>query len=631
MRTDVGRCLGALLLLTVGWVPGGFAQKNSDCFDCHADNTLKGANARSVYVDEHRLAGSIHAKLLCVDCHASLNGKELPHDDKLPPAQCATCHASAVTAYTGSAHEHPPKTGVKGTACRDCHGTHEIQRATSGPNKLDPAVLCVKCHTTAAARARFPDRIHKERHDREGLKSTPTCLSCHGPHGVRGPSDPKSPVNRRNVREVCVTCHSKPEETHRDIIPAEKWAAARRTGQQVSCIDCHQPHPDANAAGGHSATGGEACLSCHADANLKSKDGRSMAVNTPELDHSRHGALACTACHMGTSAGHDRPCQTAVKTVDCSSCHADVSRKYLKSTHGKLITANDPNGPKCTECHGTHGVLGKDDPQSQTFPLNIPTLCAKCHREGQKAAMRYTGEQHQIIEHYTESIHGRGLNKSGLIVTATCTACHTAHSVLPKTDTLSTVNPRNIPATCGQCHVGIQEKYVESIHGQAGLRGQRAPVCNDCHSSHTIRRTDEAGFRLEIMEQCGTCHKQIAETYFESYHGKVSQLGYTKTAKCYDCHGAHDIQPGSDPRSLLSKANVLRTCRKCHPGANENFTGYLTHATHKDAKTNPPLFWTFWSMTTLLVTTFFVSGLHTLLWFIRAAKIKRAQANGGKA
>ena len=49
------------------------------------------------------------------------------------------------------------------------------------------------------------------------------------------------------------------------------------------------------------------------------------------------------------------------------------------------------------------------------------------------------------------------------------------------------------------------------------------------------------------MQKCGRCHGEIAKTYFDTYHGKVSQLGYTKTAKCYDCHGAHDIQPISRP------------------------------------------------------------------------------------
>ena len=49
------------------------------------------------------------------------------------------------------------------------------------------------------------------------------------------------------------------------------------------------------------------------------------------------------------------------------------------------------------------------------------------------------------------------------------------------------------------------------------------------------------------MQKCGRCHEEIAKTYFDTYHGKVSQLGYTKTAKCYDCHGAHDIQQVTRP------------------------------------------------------------------------------------
>jgi hypothetical protein len=39
------------------------------------------------------------------------------------------------------------------------------------------------------------------------------------------------------------------------------------------------------------------------------------------------------------------------------------------------------------------------------------------------------------------------------------------------------------------------------------------------------------------MRTCGKCHADVADSYFETYHGKVAKLGYTKTAKCYDCHG----------------------------------------------------------------------------------------------
>jgi hypothetical protein len=254
----------------------------------------------------------------------------------------------------------------------------------------------------------------------------------------------------------------------------------------------------------------------------------------------------------------------------------------------------------------------------------VPRLCARCHREGEKAAVRYQGPQHQIIESYTESIHGKGLLKSGLTVTATCTGCHTAHGVLPRTDPASSVNRKNVPQTCGRCHHGIQEQFEKSIHhALVGKTDKELPVCNDCHSAHTITRADADGFKLDIMQKCGRCHGEIAKTYFDTYHGKVSQLGYTKTAKCYDCHGAHDIQRVADPRSHLSRENVVPTCQKCHPGAGRRFAGYLSHATHHDPKKYPWLFWTFWGMTGLLVGTFVVGGAHTLLWLPRALQMRR--------
>ena len=66
------------------------------------------------------------------------------------------------------------------------------------------------------------------------------------------------------------------------------------------------------------------------------------------------------------------------------------------------------------------------------FRPTFPLFARSCHREGQNAALRYTGTQHDIIHNYRESIHGKGLLKSGLTVTATCTSCHTAHGELPR-------------------------------------------------------------------------------------------------------------------------------------------------------------------------------------------------------
>jgi hypothetical protein len=210
-----------------------------------------------------------------------------------------------------------------------------------------------------------------------------------------------------------------------------------------------------------------------------------------------------------------------------------------------------------------------------------------------------------------------------------CTSCHTAHGELPKTDPASSVNRANIPATCGRCHHGIEDQFRRSIHAtMVGKTRKELPVCSDCHTAHMITRTDAAGFRLEIMTKCGRCHAEIAKSYFDTYHGKVSQLGYDKTAKCQDCHGSHDILPPSDPASHLSRAHVVETCQKCHPSATRRFAGYLTHATHHDPKKYPILYWTFWGMVSLLVGTFTVGGLHTLLWLPRALQMRRERLAG---
>jgi len=125
------------------------------------------------------------------------------------------------------------------------------------------------------------------------------------------------------------------------------------------------------------------------------------------------------------------------------------------------------------------------------------------------------------------------------------------------------------------------------------------------------------------MEQCGECHKEVTDTYFETFHGKVSKLGALKSAKCYDCHGSHKILPPVQEASTLSPANIVNTCNSCHPGSNLNFVGYLTHANHNDKEKYPSLYYTYFLMSALLIGVFAFFGLHTLLWLPRALIVER--------
>lgn len=632
--------LALILFLLICQPTRAADQPGAECLACHGEKTFTTTRAGktvSLYVDGKKFATSVHASFGCTGCHADLEGKDLPHDTPAP-ANCGACHSNEQEQHARSLHGKAIARGDPlAPRCVNCHGNHDIYpvkdpRSAVAPLKVP--LVCGQCHRegTPVQRNRsipqdnilenYSESLHGEALLKKGLSVAPNCATCHTPHLILPHTDPASSINRKNIAATCTKCHTQIETVHRKIIRGELWE--KQANVLPACVDCHQPHKIRNVFYTQGMADAD-CMHCHADEKLRrARDGESMHVNAGEVGHSRHSKVACSQCHSEVNASRVRPCETISRGVDCTSCHEEIGKQYASSTHGQLNSKHDPNAPTCKECHGTHAVLGKQDPLSASFPTNVPSLCARCHREGQKAAVRYTGTQHEIITNYRESIHGNGLLKAGLTVTATCTSCHTAHRVLPRTDPESTVNPANVPATCGRCHHGIEEQFENSIHAKrVSGSAKELPVCNDCHTAHAIRRTDENGFRLEIMDKCGRCHGEIAKTYFDTYHGKVSRLGYTKTAKCYDCHGAHDVLAVTDPRSHLSRANVAATCQKCHVGATRRFAGYLTHATHHDPRKYPFLFYTFWGMTALLLGTFVIGGLHTLLWLPRAFQMRR--------
>ncbi|MGA9642360.1 MAG: hypothetical protein WBQ72_13270 [Terriglobales bacterium] len=628
-----------LFLATAGAAPAADVS-NDDCLACHGDKSLtttKGGKTVSRFVDAKKFKSSVHGPLSCTNCHADLEGKELPHNAPLARVECGTCHTEEYKQHSNSLHGKAIARGdTLAPHCVDCHGNHDIVPVKDKNSAVAPLripFVCGRCHREGTPvqmnrnidqhniLENYSESIHGEAVLKKGLIVAATCASCHTPHNILPHTDPNSSINRRNIAATCTKCHAQIQEVHRKTIRGELWQKEANT--LPACIDCHQPHKVRNVFYTQGMADAD-CMRCHANQSLKAADGRAMFVQAADVAGSRHAKVACSQCHSEVNASRVRPCETITHPVECSKCHEEVGQLYQRSRHGQLQASGDHNAPNCKDCHGSHHVLGKHDPESVSFPTNVPTLCGGCHREGQKAAVRYTGRQHEIIQHYTESIHGQGLNKSGLTVTATCTSCHTAHLILPRTDPDSSVNPKNVPATCGACHHGIQEQFIQSVHSASVTKTDKPlPVCSDCHTAHSIRRTDEAGFKLDIMNTCGRCHGEIAKTYFETYHGKVSRLGYTNTAKCYDCHGSHDILPVTDPRSHLSRANVVATCQKCHSNATRRFAGYLTHATHHDPKKYPFLFWTFWGMTALLLSTFVFGGIHTLLWLPKALEMRR--------
>jgi len=595
-----------------------------DCSSCHEDQvrqTALGVHARTV--DGKRAAN-------CADCHKvhiATSGR-----DAL--TTCAACHPKVVSDQQQSLHGKAAARGDKlAPTCVTCHGFHTIKPHTDASSPvavMNVPLLCGQCHKEGTPVSRFRDipqqsilenyvdSIHGEGLFRKGLTVTAVCTSCHTSHRILPHTDPTSSIAKVNVVATCTQCHGRIEEVHRKVIDGKLWES--QPHRIPVCVDCHQPHEirkvfyDAGMAN-------KDCLSCHGKADLAvERDGRKVSLYVDEVAYStsKHAGVGCAQCHSEVQPSHDRPCETIKSPVDCSVCHAEVVTQYQSSIHGQLSSKGDPDAPVCLDCHSKHATQDHLVPSSPTFARNVPTLCARCHRAGEKAAVRIHADVPDIVASYADSIHGKGLNEAGLVVTATCINCHSTHGELPPTDPRSSVNRHNLPSTCGTCHRGVQEAFERSIHATGKPKdGIPLPVCEDCHTSHTIRRTDLPGFRTQMMQQCGRCHQEEANTFFETFHGKVSRLGTEGAAKCSDCHGSHGILPPDDPRSTLSRANVVATCGKCHPGSNRQFAGYLTHATHHDRHKYPWLFWSFRFMTALLVGTMAFALLHTIAWLIR--------------
>lgn len=151
------------------------------------------------------------------------------------------------------------------------------------------------------------------------------------------------------------------------------------------------------------------------------------------LRASPHASLECSGCHTGADP-KKLPHADKLAKVECGNCHPDQQAQYVESLHGKAARRGDKLAPGCSECHGTHGILRPADQRSPTSKVQVPRLCGKCHHEGSPVSLTHDIPQSNILSNYSESIHGEGLFRRGLTVTAVCSSCHTAHFVLPHTD-----------------------------------------------------------------------------------------------------------------------------------------------------------------------------------------------------
>ena len=351
----------------------------------------------------------------------------------------------------------------------------------------------------------------------------------------------------------------------------------------------------------------DTCLGCH-----KSIE---PVVDLSLLKKSVHAPLKCTDCHQTIESDHY---SGSTSKVNCGSCHTEIADHLAQSAHQEGKHSQISDVPRCTHCHGTHGILPKSDPTSPIYHMNVPELCSQCHTN-EKITHKHPIPTPEFIQNYRQSVHGKGITESGLIVSAVCTDCHTAHEVKAKTNVQSSIFHTQVPLTCGKCHVGILSDFEKSAHGkmwkEENLKG---PVCTTCHTSHQISDPRSDRFKLDIPHKCGTCHVDKAPTYGDTFHGKATSFGYVVAAGCADCHTPHLNLSKNDPLSTIHKSNLTKTCGKCHSSINEKFISYDPHLNANDKSQSPIVYYFHRFMLLLLIGVFGFFGLHTLLWLQRS-------------
>jgi len=77
---------------------------------------------------------------------------------------------------------------------------------------------------------------------------------------------------------------------------------------------------------------------------------------------------------------------------------------------------------------------------------------------------------------------------------------------------------------------------------------------------------------------------RVVDTYLQDFHGITmkfyKQFGTTEKqiAVCIDCHGVHDITSVKGANAAIIKANLVKRCQKCHPGATSSFPdSWISH------------------------------------------------------
>ena len=311
-----------------------------------------------------------------------------------------------------------PMAAQQAPSCERCHSNLEFLRQSVGGLQVAESLVVTRAHLArdehaAVACASCHPRADRFPHE-PGAARQVVCLPCHIAQDTLWRSSVHGPHPGRDANARCQDCHG----SHRPPIAGFLHSAGGREAMRQACERCHTDAVQTSTVGVHADS--VSCVNCHG-----------IHVIHPVRDAATHGI------------------DIAVSR-NCTRCHAEQADTYWKDVHGRTATAQaagtrplEPDtAATCINCHGEHGIRRHDDP---TWRLAVADQCAACHP-------RYGSS-------YRDSYHGQA-TRVGSQKAAECHDCHTAHNVLPESDSTSAVAPANRTATCRGCHAEASDRFA---------------------------------------------------------------------------------------------------------------------------------------------------------------------------
>lgn len=385
------------------------------------------------------------------------------------------------------------------------------------------------------------------------------------------------------------------------------------------CLICHGTQGMKPVPANHASLTEDSCLGCHSPLAEPSPVSAEPAPVPPETTSSlaEPSSPAAPSPDNSCLSCHNQPgMKVTLANGEKLSVYVD-SQTFAKSIHGDKLS--------CTDCHSsitTYPHPEREIASRRQYTIDQYSLCQSCHFENYTKAL--------------DSIHYEVLS-TGNLAAPICSDCHGSHEI-----TAPSQSRAYLSETCSPCHQTVYQQYVDSVHGKTLIEADNndVPVCTDCHRAHEIVDPQTAAFRLQSVKLCSNCHgdeelmqkyglsADVVTTYLNDFHGRTAALLgkenrdiWMEEAVCSDCHGIHDIKKVDSPDSSVIKANLVDTCRQCHPGANINFPdAWLSH--YEPSITKAPLVflvrWFYW-----ILIPFIIVGISAHIAFDLWKTIKK--------